>query len=64
MLNRRELLVMIEMWLSLAHWTRTSIGTGSDDPRDLAELGRAAGLEAAAGDLMELLQNNASHRSG
>ncbi len=55
-LTRRELLVLAQVWLDMAQWSRSSINPASTDPRDVAELGRASGLEAAAYDILEILR--------
>lgn len=54
-LTRYELLLLAELWLEMAEWSRSSIQAGSDDPHDIAEIGRAAGLEIAARDVLDIL---------
>jgi hypothetical protein len=53
--TQRELLVLAQVWLDMAQWSRSSVNPASNDPRDIAELGRASGLESAAHDILEML---------
>jgi hypothetical protein len=59
--SRRELHLIVHVWLELARSTRVHIGPNADDPQALVELGRAAGLETAALVLLQLLQDE--HRT-